>query len=395
MALLSINDTTLGPVTVWSDGAINPFGHVNLSTGPEFAWDGIYGSGGDLTITLSSADGRTDIGSLTDPTTGFTLGFKWDAATNTFTQHSYNGPHPGPLQGAGSLLRGLLYTAPTLALGETLTVQAKISFSSEQLTTVNDYPTPNKPTIVTITDPKPIVMQVRGERLTSGPAQIGVGPDSFTFSVSEDAYQGDAQFLLTVDGKQYGGVQTVTALHAAGQTQRFTVKGDFGAASPHTVAIQFLNDAYGGSDGIDRNLYVDLVSFNDSTLGITPIKGSLFTDGSLTFMRPGTGPDKLVVSLNEDAYQGDAQAEITLDGKVLGQVTVTAPHPGTPQDFAFTGSFGAGPHTLGVNFLNDAYGGSDATDRNVYVSGASLNGVAHPGITGSLFTEGNASFAFS
>ena len=38
-------------------------------------------------------------------------------------------------------------------------------------------------------------------------------------SMSEDAYLGDAQFTVSVDGKQQGGTFTTTALHAAGVSQ--------------------------------------------------------------------------------------------------------------------------------------------------------------------------------
>ena len=34
---------------------------------------------------------------------------------------------------------------------------------------------------------------------------VGTGPDSLVLQVSEDAYKGDAQFTVSVDGKQIGG----------------------------------------------------------------------------------------------------------------------------------------------------------------------------------------------
>ena len=61
-------------------------------------------------------------------------------------------------------------------------------------------------------------------------------------SISEDAYQGDAQFTVSVDGKQLGGTFTTTASHAAGVSQSFTFKGDW-APGAHAVAVNFLNDA--------------------------------------------------------------------------------------------------------------------------------------------------------
>ncbi len=44
------------------------------------------------------------------------------------------------------------------------------------------------------------------------------------------------------------------------------------------------------------------------------------------------------------------------------------------QSFTFTGNWGAGSHTIGVGFVNDAYGGSASEDRNLYIQGVAVNG---------------------
>ena len=75
---------------------------------------------------------------------------------------------------------------------------------------------------------------------------VGSGPDTLALQVSEDAYLGDAQFTVSVDGHQIGGTLTALASHSAGQTQTFNVLGTFAAGS-HTATVNFLNDAYGGS----------------------------------------------------------------------------------------------------------------------------------------------------
>jgi len=89
---------------------------------------------------------------------------------------------------------------------------------------------------------------------------IGAGADTLALAMSEDAFQGDAQFTVTVDGKQIGGTQTVTASHAAGQTQLLDVLGTFGAGA-HTASLNFLNDLYAPGVG-DRNLYLDSASID-------------------------------------------------------------------------------------------------------------------------------------
>ena len=91
----------------------------------------------------------------------------------------------------------------------------------------------------------------------AAPSTTGV----IALHLSEDAWMGDAQFIVSVDGQQYGGVQTVTALHGLAQDQTFNFQGAFGAGA-HDLAISFINDAWGGTPDTDRNLYVDGVDLN-------------------------------------------------------------------------------------------------------------------------------------
>ena len=88
---------------------------------------------------------------------------------------------------------------------------------------------------------------------------------SITLQVAEDAFEGNAEFTVTVDGKQVGGVQTATALHSSGEWQTITLS-DTLAAGPHTVKVTFLNDAYGGASSLDRNLYVKSISADGQTV---------------------------------------------------------------------------------------------------------------------------------
>lgn len=110
---------------------------------------------------------------------------------------------------------------------------------------------------------------------TTGTAGSGSpASDTLVLQVSEDAYLGDAQFTVNVDGMQLGAVNTVTALDNLGNTQAFTVTGSFGAG-PHTVTVDFLNDAYDGTPDTDRNLFVKSV-----TLDGTAIPGSTLAEYS-------------------------------------------------------------------------------------------------------------------
>jgi hypothetical protein len=220
---------------------------------------------------------------------------------------------------------------------------------------------------------------------------LGTGNDSLALEVSEDAWQGDAQFTVTVDGHQVGATQTALASHAAGQDQTFVVDGNFGPGS-HAITVNFLNDAYGGSPSTDRNLYVDGATYDGQT--VTGAFLSLHSAGPQSFH--ASVPSSLTLAMSEDAWQGDAQFTVTVDGKATGGVnTVTALHStGATQTFTFDGTWSAGTHTVAVDFLNDAYGGSPSTDRNLYVTGATFNGHANPESV-ALYSAGPQSFTVS
>ena len=228
----------------------------------------------------------------------------------------------------------------------------------------------------------------------------GSGSDTLVLSMSEDAYQGDAQFTVAVDGKQLAGTFTATALHATGASQSFTFKGDW-AAGAHTVAVNFLNDAYGGTAATDRNLYVNSVSYNGTTtgqsaalMGAGPKSFSATDATAIPSPATGSGADTLVLSVSEDAYLGNAQFTVAVDGRQLGGTfTATALHAsGASQPFTFKGDFGAGQHAVAVKFLNDAYGGTAATDRNLYVNGVNYNGT-NTNQSAALMSVGAKTFA--
>ena len=246
------------------------------------------------------------------------------------------------------------------------------------------------------------------------PAAVTPPPAAaLVLNLSEDAWQGDAQFSVSVDGVQVGGPQAVTALHSQGQSEAFSLAGTFGTGT-HQVAVTFLNDAYGGTPTTDRNLYVDGI-----TLGGAASPGAaatLYSSGAQIFSVSAStavaaptpvaapaaipaaaapiSPDTLVLHLSEDAWQGDAQFVASVDGKPLGAAqAVTALHgTGGGEAFSFTGNFGAGAHDLAVTFLNDAYGGTPATDRNLYVNSATLDGSQQANVTGVLYSSGTTHF---
>ncbi|MBL6458882.1 family 16 glycosylhydrolase [Belnapia sp. T6] len=236
---------------------------------------------------------------------------------------------------------------------------------------------------------------------------IGTGTDRFVIKLSEDAYNGDAQYTVSVDGKQIGGTLTAHASHALGQSDTLTLLGNWGSAA-HKVTVSFLNDSYGGSAATDRNLHVDAVSYNGKAQAGG--KFDLLANGShdvaiaatVVSHAPssttvGTGADSLVIKLSEDAYNGDAQYTVSVDGKqVGGTLTASALHSSGQSDtLTLHGNWGAGAHTVTVTFLNDLYGGSSATDRNLHVDAISYNGKAQAGGSFDLLSNGSHDFAIA
>ncbi|TCZ63633.1 carbohydrate-binding domain-containing protein [Roseicella aquatilis] len=257
---------------------------------------------------------------------------------------------------------------------------------------------------------------------TTANLSVGSGSDSLVLKVSQDAYQGSAQYTISVDGKQVGGTLTATALYSAGLSDTVTVKGDW-AAGAHTVSVNFLNDLYGGLSAADRNLHVTSATYNGKAvsgatlwLGDTGPESFGFTEaaaatggtttGGTTTTTPaattanlsvGSGSDSLVLKVSQDAYQGSAQYTISVDGQqVGGTLTATALYSaGLSDTVTVKGDWAAGAHTVSVNFLNDLYGGSSTTDRNLHVTEATYNGKAVSGATLWLGDTGPESFGFT
>jgi hypothetical protein len=217
-------------------------------------------------------------------------------------------------------------------------------------------------------------------------------------SLSEDAWKGDAQFTVSVDGKQVGGVMSAHALHSTGDTEHVQLTGKWSSGA-HTVDITFLNDAYGGTSSTDRNLYVNSIALNGTQYANT--SAALYSDGTESFNIGGsagtatTASNALTLHLSEDAWQGDAQFQISVDGKTITTPdAVTALHSaGAVENFTITG-LSKGTHDIGVAFLNDAYGGTPSTDRNLYVNSIDY-GSHHFATNAALFSDGTQHFTVS
>ncbi len=113
---------------------------------------------------------------------------------------------------------------------------------------------------------------------------VGSSVFDIGINLSEDAWHGDAQAVVSIDGKQVGGVQTVTASHALGQEQRVAFLVPL-SAGPHSASVAFVNDAWGGTAATDRNLYVDSMDIGAQHV---VLHAALYTNGVQSFSIPAT-----------------------------------------------------------------------------------------------------------
>ena len=204
------------------------------------------------------------------------------------------------------------------------------------------------------------------------PVTIGTGPDVLLFNISNTPYTANGRFSIAVDGVAQGVAQVASALHTYGQKQAFAVNGSFGPAA-HTVTLNFITGAQPTATTVPVQLYIDSLTYDGIAV---PNAVAPFTKlGKYTIQTPVQQTDTLTLSMTEDPWQGDANAAVSVDGQVLGQVSVTAnDYYGTPQIVSYTGSWGGAnvPHVVTVNYLNDAYAGP-GEDRNLHVQSITLD----------------------
>lgn len=255
--------------------------------------------GGVQTVTASQSAGQTE---------GFTFQGDWAPGPHDVTvSFANNFIYPGLAGDRNLYVDGVTYDGQTVSNGTTGIYET--AFYPPNSTEGNVYG--NAVFQVNDTTPVPAGAQTQSE--TPGAVSVGSGADTLVLNMAEDPYQGDAQFTVSVDGKQIGGTQTTTAVVVDGQSQEFDVHGNFGGGT-HTVTVDFLNDQIGGFypgtswalDTEDRNLYVMGASLN----GGTPAGGApweLSSSGAHDFtVTAGSNPSATAASSGLFATDGAA-----------------------------------------------------------------------------------------
>ncbi len=220
-----------------------------------------------------------------------------------------------------------------------------------------------------------------------------------TLTVDGDQFQGvDPILRVTVDGEQIASDTPVTAIHSAGTWEAITIQ-PFLLASSSQLGLELVNDpgdpapGYGNPVAGESNaIYIQQITIDGKaiTSGQITLNNSNFT--YVPIPQTTSAPDTLVLDVSEDAYQGDAQFVVSVNGVQIGGIqTATASHS-AGQDTAVTlnGSYGADP-TVVVTFTNDLYLGP-GEDRNLYVDGMTYDGIAQTA-SDTLLADGSAAFA--
>jgi hypothetical protein len=188
---------------------------------------------------------------------------------------------------------------------------------------------------------------------------VGSGSDTLVLKVSQDAYNGDAQYTISVDGQQIGGTLTAKASHSSGQSDTITVMGDWAVGS-HTVSVNFLNDAYGGSSSTDRNLYVEGATYNGAA--VSGAQQPLYSSGAGTFQVTDS------TALPGTSTPTSPTGPTNINGKTINGTSRSESLSGTGNNDAIYG--GAGNDTINGGGGNDWIQGDAGNDKLTGGAGA-------------------------
>ena len=110
-----------------------------------------------------------------------------------------------------------------------------------------------------------------------------VSPHTLQLILTQDAYQGNAQFSMSLDGTASGAITlSPVALTSSAHAEMFSWSGSI-TDGAHEIGVTFLNDAWGGSAGLDRNVHVMGVIYDNkdylpSAVNLTNTGSQLLVD---------------------------------------------------------------------------------------------------------------------
>jgi hypothetical protein len=139
----------------------------------------------------------------------------------------------------------------------------------------------------------------------------------------------------------------------------------------------------------------DAVNDAASTTANSPVRINVLANDLLG--SAGLAGNTITVRVSGDQYKGTAadpypRFNLLVDGKVIGSGAVTTNHnTGGWQDIAFKADALVGSSgNIGVQFYNDAWGGSTGGDRNLHIDSIKVNDKAFEPSTEHLYMNGTA-----
>jgi hypothetical protein len=118
-----------------------------------------------------------------------------------------------------------------------------------------------------------------------------------------------------------------------------------------------------------------------------PVPGPTFEPKTVQL---GSGPDEVIFKVSQDWYLAAARYVVLVNGVQLGGVQEVSAlrSSGLADTVVVRGQFGSDPTTVGIRFVNDAWGGNADKDRNMYVWSATYNGQTIPVRGDALYRTG-------
>ena len=229
---------------------------------------------------------------------------------------------------------------------------------------------------------------------------VVVNPDNtLAYTPNADFNGGDTITYTVSDGN--GGSSSATVAVTVAPVNDAPVANDDTATTNSPVTIDVLaNDTDADGDPLSVTAASapngDVVINADGTVTYTPHDGFTgvdtltytISDGNggtatatvaVTTPEPGNpGSDHtVIVRVSGDHYDGAPEFRLVVDGQQVGDVhTVASVHSlGEWETVEFTVNAPGGFDEVRIEFLNDYYGGSPDTDRNLHVDWISINGV--------------------
>ena len=208
---------------------------------------------------------------------------------------------------------------------------------------------------------------------------------------------GDEIVQLEIDG------QTVATFELGQINQQFQFKRDQPINSG-TTRLVFVNDFLDTANGIDRNVILDSLEFEDlATNEIRRFDGNsseIFSTGTFTnsdgivdgfgrgntlhangfFAFPGTGSgvNQTLITAQARGTTGDEVLQLVIDGQVVQEFNVT--NTGGLADFQFTADGSVSADRIQIRFVNDFFDAANNIDRNLIVETLILENLQSGGV---------------